>query len=148
MEGNLLPDENHVSRYCKPTDFDRKTCRPKVSAFQRRKSVNADSEEYLSVNWLEYYLLKNRRNQIQEVKDSFQRKKYRVRRNGRFVVLNVASVKAATMDVIGAETSILYLPFKVDPSHAAIYGAPEDDLEFATELTLLVSRSDVYPAVN
>ena len=150
MDGNPLPDDNHVSRYCKPTDFSRETCQPKVGAFQRRQDSNNPSglEEYLSVNWLEFFPLEDRKDQVQEVRESFRRKNYSVKPNGRFVVLNVAAVKAATGEAIGTEVSIFHKPCEKDPSHSAISGPPENDLEIAAELKLLVSKEDVYLAVN
>lgn len=150
MDGNLLPDDNHVSRYCKPIDFNQETCQPKVGAFQRRQDSNnpAVLEDYLSVNWLEFFPLEDREDQIQEVRESFRRKNFSVKRNGRFVVLNVAAAKAATGEAIGTEVSIFHVPCEKDPSHSGISGPSENDLEIAAELKLLVSKSDVYLGVN
>ena len=153
MEGDPLPNEHHVSRYCKPTDFDLESCVPFVSAFQRQWKQPGGPETprlreaYLSVNWIEFFQVANMDAAIQCVRDAFAEKKYSVKPNGRFVVINVAAAKAAALEVDGAQLSFTHKPFDDDESHSAIAGFPDDDLDVATELQLLVSQEDIYFAV-
>ena len=49
MSNLKIEDDHHVSRYCKPSSIGEDGL-PLTSAFRLRTK-----EEYLSVNWLEYY---------------------------------------------------------------------------------------------
>jgi len=49
MSNLKIEDEHHVCRYCKPSSMGEDGL-PLTSAFTLRTN-----EEYLSVNWLEYY---------------------------------------------------------------------------------------------
>ena len=76
-------------------------------------------------------------------------KPYQVSKNGRFAVLNVGAVKARIATTTGIlSIRIEHLPEHNDQTHSGIYGySREDDLEIATELSLLVKQEDVYPGL-
>jgi hypothetical protein len=155
MQGDPLPIDNHVARYCRPGDFDRKKDRPKVTAFQRSWKESSDPdllsclEPYLSVNWLEIFPVNGRDAQVECVRLVFERKKYEVRPNGRFVVLNVGAAKAKARQIGATCLQITHMPTDVDPTHSGIDGYPNgyDDLDLATELRLLVTDSDIFLAI-
>ena len=48
MTGDIVPDADHVSRYCKPSAVDQRG-KPMAAAFLPRSD-----DRFLSVNWLEY----------------------------------------------------------------------------------------------
>ena len=151
MEGDLLPDGDHVSRYCKPSHFDRASSRPKTGAFQRQDRRSdlgiVAKEQYLSVNWLEFFGAVDREAAIEYVREAFLDKGYGLRPNGRFLVLNVGAAKFAASEADGAELSFTHMPRPDDDSHSAILGLPDDDLDVAVELKLLVTDADILPAI-
>ena len=73
-------------------------------------------------------------------------RRYRLRRNGRFAVLNVGLTKAAVHQGLGLSLRIDHYPLE-DESHAGIHGYTPDDLAVAVELKALLSTGAVHPAV-
>ena len=71
-----LPDSDHVSRYCKPSAVDERGL-PLTAAFLPKQG-----EEYLSVNWLEYFGALNLTLAVDQVRQVFRHKNYRVRPKG------------------------------------------------------------------
>lgn len=140
MTGDILPDADHVSRYCKPSAVDRQG-RPMAAAFLPRRD-----EEFLSVNWLEYCGLPDLEAAVGQVRMQFQGRGYGLRRNGRFAVLNVGTAKAAVSQQLQRQLRIDHQPRDGDESHAGIHGYSCTDLAVAAELGL-VSHGTVYPAV-
>ncbi|MDE2919233.1 MAG: hypothetical protein OXR64_05240 [Chloroflexota bacterium] len=141
MEGDPLPDDDHVARYCKPSSVGANGL-PLASAFQLRAS-----ESSLSVNWLEALGAASTDAVVDRVRALFVARGFGLRANGRFAVLNVGAAKAAVREELGLSLRIEHDPLFDDPSHAAISGFPADNLAVAVELTTLVSREDTYPAI-
>ncbi len=55
MAASPLPDDDHVSRYCKPSAVGRDGL-PLANAFELRPACKQrPAEDHLSVNWLEYF---------------------------------------------------------------------------------------------
>ena len=142
MIGDPLPDDDHAARYCKPSTVDEEGL-PMASAFKPRID-----EEYLSVNWLEYFKTREPAVGVQHVRDAFRQKNYRLRPTGRFAVIDVGGAKQAVREGVGKELRIDQRPLDDDPSHAGIHGYAADDLAVAVELKVLVGREDVYAAVT
>lgn len=84
---------------------------------------------------------------VEQVREAFSSKNYRVRSNGRFAVLNVGEAKKAIQAAVGHALRIEHLPSDNDRSHAGIFGYTANDLVVATELKALVTSQDVHPAV-
>ena len=117
-----------------------------ASAFKPRMD-----EEYLSVNWLEYFRAREPAVGVQHVRDAFRQKNYRLRRGrggARFAVIDIGSAKQAVREGVGKELRIDHRPLDNDPSHAGVHGYAADDLAVAVELKALVGREDVYAAVT
>ena len=133
-----VPDEDHIARYCKPSTVE---CgMPTVGSFMRR-----ESEEHLSVNWLERSGQRRRDDAVACIREILIRKGYGVRKGGRFAIVNVGSVKAR----VGNGIRIDHLPEDSDHTHSGIHGyAREDELEVATALSMLVAPTDVYPGLQ
>lgn len=141
MMNQSLPDGDHISRYCKPTTIDESGL-PLAAAFELRQG-----EEHLSVNWLEYFSERDLSNAVEQVREAFSSKNYRVRSNGRFAVLNVGEAKKAVQAAIEHALRIEHLPSDNDRSHAGIFGYTANDLVVAMELKALVTSQNVHPAV-
>ena len=142
MEGDPLPDDDHVSRYCKPSSVGAHGF-PLASAFRLRAS-----ESSLSVNWLEALGAATTDDAVAQVRALFLASGFGLRANGRFAVLNVGAAKAAIREELGQSLRIDHDPRPNDQPHAAISGFPADDLAVAVELTALVSQEDTYPAID
>lgn len=136
-----LPDGDHVSRYCKPSAVDEHGL-PLTTAFLPKQG-----EEYLSVNWLEYFRDMNVTVAVDRVRDVFRNKNYRLRPKGRFAVLNVGAAKTAVHEGTGNSLSVNHLPVNDDQSHSGIIGYNADDLAVAVELKVLVTSLQVHPAI-
>lgn len=142
MEGDPLPDDDHVSRYCKPSSVGARGL-PLVSAFRLRVS-----ESSLSVNWLEAFGAATTDEAVSRVRALFLARGFGLRANGRFAVLNVGVAKAAVREELSLSLRIEHDPLPDDASHASISGFPANDLAVAVELTTLVSQEDAYPAIE
>lgn len=140
MRRLAIPASDHVSRYCKPSTIDNDL--PIAAAFLPRPN-----EESLSVNWLEFLSKNDLTRSLQKVRSRFRSRSYQLRRNGRFVVANVGQCKEAATHVQG-QIEFRHLPLPSDDSHAGIFGISEDDLALATEISRLVSKADVHPAID
>lgn len=140
MSGDQLPSEDHVARYCKPTWVDGDL--PTVAAFE-----NHNDAPHISVNWLEFFGVVGREEQVAKVRQAFNFKSYTLRRNGRFVVVNVGAATERVKDTIKKGISFLHLPEDGDESHSGIFGYSSQDLAVALELRDLVSEADVFAAI-
>lgn len=136
-----LPDGDHVSRYCKPSAVDEGGL-PLTAAFLPKQG-----EEYLSVNWLEYFRAQDLTAAADQVRQVFRNKNYRLRPKGRFAVLEVGVAKTAVHEATGKNLRVSHLPVSDDESHSGIIGYNADDLAVAVELKVLVTSSDVHPAI-
>lgn len=101
-------------------------------------------DDFLSVNWLEYFGRIDRTAQLTCVREHIRLKG--LSPNARFAILNIDQV----IDYVSKESldnrllSVLHEPGGPDPSHAGIYGyGPEDEL-----IADLIAQNvvDVQPA--
>ena len=105
-------------------------------------------ENYLSVNWLEYFDSPDVGAAVEHVRETFRSKGYRFRPNGRFAVIGVGAAKNAVTEVVGRPGRVEHLPLDNDESHAGLSGYTVGDLAVAVELRALVRREHVHPAVS
>lgn len=138
----LLPDDDHFSRYCKPSAVGRNGL-PMAAAFELRPD-----EEHLSVNWLEHFNAPNLDVAVDRVREVFRRKGYRLRRNGKFAVVGVGAALGAVAGAVGTRGRVEHLPLADDESHAGLFGYTADDLAVAVDLRALVRHQHVHPAVS
>ena len=136
-----LSDNDHVSRYCKPSTVEHGI--PMPAAFLPRPN-----EEYLSVNWFEFFGEPTLCAAVDRVRRVFAQKGYDVVPNGRFAVLNIGAAKTAAYENVGRALRIDHLPLGDDHSHAGILGYTSNDLAVATELAALVTQQDVHQATT
>jgi len=122
MKGQVIPDSDHVARYCKPSSVE--GGQVQATAFMRR-----DGEEYLSVNWLEDLSCSDRRSEVRALQDLYSRT-LSVRTTARIAILNVGAfrTKVAQESPDMRWLRVLHEPIiPEDPSHAGIYDTPYDD---------------------
>jgi hypothetical protein len=144
MKGDPVPIENHISRYCSAS---RLTEEGQVTgtAFQLR-----ETDEYLSVNWLEFLQQANRQDEIQEVRRVLN-SKLTLTANAKIAVLNVGDIlnHVRIMSPDTRNLSVLHEPIEDDsvvndPSHSGIYGFRYDNHLIADLIVEVVQET--YPA--
>ena len=141
--GDRLPSSDDITRYCKPSEYDHSANMPMVGAFLRRQG-----EPDLSVNRLQFFQGANKSSSVDCIRAEVGTH-YQLRRNGRFVVLNVGGVQSAAKQK-GYDVNVIYTPEPVRPSHSSIVdipSTPKEEFEIAAAFLRLVTAADVYPAV-
>jgi hypothetical protein len=138
MRGDVIPDKNHISRYCKATQVA--DGQIQSTAFMLRAG-----EESLSVNWLEFLKCSSRDSEIGELRRIYATK-LRVGARAKIAVLNVGGVreKVRSESPDGRNLDVLHNPETEDPSHSGIYNLKQDD-ELIAELILETVR-ETYSA--
>jgi len=141
MKGESVPDSDHISRFCKPTQAP--DGQIQATAFLLRQG-----EESLSVNWLECLGCIDRDHEISELKKIYTSSFDRIGAQARIVILNVGNVKekVTTESADKREISILHDPIEEPPipSHCGIYNLKPDN-ELIAELIREAILED-YPA--
>lgn len=139
MQRDRVPDSDHISRYCGGAQTH-EDGRISGTAFRLR-----ESEEYLSVNWLEYLGLADRHSQIEEMRRVL-RAKLKLGSQARLAVLNAGRLHehVASASPDRRMLDILHEPEPVDPSHAGIFGLRPDDTLIAELIAQVVQET--YPA--
>ena len=133
-----INDGDHVSRYCPPSRISTDGI-PLPKAFKLR-----DTEEYLSVYWLEYFKMSGRDANMTCVREAFA-KDNDIASGGRFAVLNVGSIKRAIKEEVGRTPHVKDLEEDDNPSHASIGGYPRNNVYVPIILSEMVRRYDMYP---
>ena len=133
MTDQPLPEDDHISRYCKPSAVDESGL-PMANAFSLRQGEN-----HLSVNWFEYFGETVLNAAVERVREVFRSKDFQIRAHGRFAVLNAGPSRQAAYEAVGRPLSIDHLHLSDDPSHAGIFGYASEDLAVAIELSALVT---------
>jgi hypothetical protein len=128
MKGQAIPDSDHVGRYCKASTVENGEI--SATAFMMR-----ETEEYLSVNWLEELKRPSRASQIRDLQEVYN-KKLKVGATARIAILNVGTLRSKVQreSPDSRLLRVLHEPEEPDdPSHAGIYEIPHDD-EIIAEL--------------
>lgn len=129
MQGELIPDADHVARYCKPQSIAPSTGKPTGESFKLRNGQNP--EIYASVNWLELLARSSRGKEIEELRRIFAQKPFKLSTKGLFAVLNVGNTKKYVLKESPDSRRLRFIhePEFDDPSHSGMHGyAHEDNL--------------------
>ena len=145
MTSRDLPDEDHVIRYARSTDFldDGKL---NCSAFQLRAM-----ESGLSANWLEYFECQTKSQQLDEIRPLIRLK---MKPSGGLAELNVGATREHTSHIL-SELRFVHAPlpaegeYAPDPSHSEIVGLPPVDSPEAELIGDMIAEcvTAVHPAV-
>jgi hypothetical protein len=128
MKGQAIPDSDHVGRYCKASTVENGEI--SATAFMMR-----ETEEYLSVNWLEELKRPSRASQIRDLQKVYNNK-LKVGATARIAILNVGTLRSKVQreSPDSRLLRVLHEPEEPDdPSHAGIYEIPHDN-EIIAEL--------------
>lgn len=125
MSESILSDNDHITRYCSPqTLFNGNVT---GTAFKLKPNEN-----YLPVNWLEYFKKYNTIDKLKQIQISLHRK-LSISKNGKIVVLNVLKTKNTGIKH-KINLQIKCLNQVDDESHSGIFEY-ENNLEFTEQLT-------------
>ena len=124
MQGDEIPDSDHVSRYCKPSSISLSTGRPTGASFRLR-----ENEAFLSINWLEELNQTSRESEINELRQVFKNKPFQVATTGVFAVINVGRTKSSVVEGAPDSTVLKFIhePEDDDPSHSGIFGFTHEE---------------------
>jgi hypothetical protein len=135
MQGDRIPDSDHISRYCPPSKLSEITGKPTGAAFQLRAT-----EPYISVNWLEHFFSLGRDEQIEEIRKVLVLKMRSISATAKLAIYNVGEV-ARKFPSPADSVRVLHEPLSTpvaDPSHAGIFDF--DPSRDEPLLTLLLSQ--------
>lgn len=111
---------------------------PLTSAFTLRTN-----EEYLSVNWLEYYKNLGISQAIDRVRKVVQRK-MNIKFQGRFVTMQVGMLKQIVSTKNKVPCDVIHLPTMNDESHSGVIGYNNHNRLGQSDIVRLIQRKDVY----
>ena len=148
MKDEPIPDDNHISRYCRWTSL---TPKGEVSgvSFELGTKTDGQKEEYLSVNWLEFLNFSDREAEIREIRRVLATK-LTLGTKAKIAVLNVGNAKSHVFHKSPDKRMLRILhrpdepPDKPDPSHSGIF----DTLNNENVIAILLAEQvqETYPA--
>jgi hypothetical protein len=106
------------------------------AAFQLRRG----REEFLSVNWLEFFVAATRAARVRLLRELLVRK-LNLSRNGLLAFLPIGSVRELSRFPGTQSVLVEHHPSETDPSHAGIHVAPEHEIATAVALANLVEET-------
>jgi hypothetical protein len=141
-DGDPVPDDHHVVRYCKNTQVDGN--RALGPAFQ----LEATHTE-LSVNWLERLSVAATRNEQLRIARDAMATTMTLKRNGWLAVLQTRQFTSLTECSGTALTLvILHHPVEGNDGHSGVHGLPEIASALATEVGLALAQRVTEPVVQ
>ena len=141
MSPDGLDGVDHVVRYCRPRTVDSQG-RITAAAFAFR--VRGKREEFLSVNWLEYFNAATRAERVQLLRELLCRK-LTLRQRGRLCVLQIGQIRELAGSPATESVRVVSHCSKEDPSHAGIHVDSQHELAAAVVLANLIE--EVFLAV-
>jgi hypothetical protein len=125
--GTNLTNEQHIVRHI-PFPNLRKDGDGKVIGILPQAFQHRIDEEYLSVNWLEYFELDKVNNLIETKKSIIEAKRSKkIAANSRLAIGNVGKIKEALLKKEIGKIRIAYAPSKANPAHSGMYHLPKED---------------------
>jgi len=122
----MIPDPNHVARYCKPITVV--NGRIQASAFHLRHGENN-----LSVNWLELFHCTSRLDELQALRAAYITKGLVAKEKGKIAVLNAGVSRNNVLNHTSDRRDITFHhdPAPLDPSHSSIQGMRPNEVLIA-----------------
>ena len=141
MTDEPLPDEHHVVRHCRPSCVGTDDL-PTPAAFYLRPD-----EPYLSVNWLEYFGLRNTHDAVGKIRESFMAHGFGLGKRAKFASLQIDDIKRTLRQHTQSRPRFTHQPTEKNCSHSGIFDWPhgEDILE-AILLAALLQPDCIFPA--
>ena len=138
-----ISGNNRVARYCKKKQIENGT--PMPAAFELQyKSKEKKVEEFLSVNWIEYFGPELEQS-MKDVRREFKKRYYKIDKKGQFAILSVEKIMSITTKD-GTPLWVNDLEDEGYPSHSGVCGY-RNDLDILIMLSDLVAPDDMRPAI-
>ena len=145
MNGDPIPDSNHIARYCPPgkIDHDPVTMKPiGVSKDNFIRTIKKGIlERGISVNWIEKHEKSTINEGLSSIRNRMESYPYKVSDNGTFAVAKVCVIKGAGKK-FSKELSVIEDHRPDDDSHALLLGIEIEDSILQQEIALTM---DPYP---
>lgn len=143
MEGDIVPDSDHISRYCSGSKL-KEDGTPSGVAF-RLRMTKGQLEEYLSVNWLEFLDKNDREEEIREIRKVLATK-FQVGSTAKIAVLDVGETREYVFRNSEDARNLLvkHVPEDegpLDPSHSGIYNLKQEDVLIADMIAQLCKET-------
>jgi hypothetical protein len=150
LKDDPIPPEDHFTRWCKPSHVDVDVIG--VDAFLLEEK---DTDNALSVNWLEFLNCADRASEIAEIQRVLSSKLKKVSKNSLIAVLNVSTALAAVDESLSGKLAlaVLHNPARDegkwdDPSHSSIYGLTRDQDAQTAATALRDAIAEVHAAAS
>ncbi len=142
MKGDPIPASDHVVHYCSFTQLDDEG-NPSGVAF-RLKVRDGTLEDYLSVDWLEYFEEEPQTAKIEALRNVL-RNFLNLGAQAKLAVLKVETlIKTVSEQIPGRALTVQHEPLPQRECHSGIYGLGEDDDVVADLIASLVAET--HPA--
>jgi hypothetical protein len=139
----LIVDSHNVVRYLKPRflirdDFDEDIISIFSQAFELRPN-----EEFLSVNWLEYFELPNKKDALKLIINDLKASNLPVGSKGALAIANISKIKSIGKDR-KTKIRVEYRPNNLNKSHSRVFNIQNEDLEML-DLLSREAFSEIIP---
>lgn len=142
MTSLSIPDSDHVIRYCRRRDVDKRSRLPLPEAFEPDDSVPRE----LSVNWCEFLDKPTCEEAVDVLRDTPGA--MRPENRGCYAILNVGQVREVISAGGNALPDVVHTPKPKNDSHADIRWQPSDDDQIMADLAALAARSQLLPGLR
>ncbi|MXX80620.1 MAG: hypothetical protein F4Y69_06240 [Chloroflexi bacterium] len=139
MQGDIIPDSDHVIRYCKKGSVDRVNQALHARAFEPQDGYPME----LSVNWCEELGKATWAEAVAELRNTTGAMNPE-KRSG-YVVLKVGAVKETLAPHSPNGVSAVHTPAPNNDSHADIVGYAADNMQAQTDLASSAAWDAVFP---
>ena len=147
MNERAVPEDDHVARYCRPLAV-RKGKVTSRAFLLRQETEKQPEEEYLSVNWLEYFGDRDKKIAMRHVRSAFEQN-FHTSENGRYAILKVRRILDLGIQLNPPrQMSVMHLPRPDNPCHSGILGYTASETSVAVKLLLLVDPDDFVSGVQ
>lgn len=148
LNGDLIPPTDHVSRWCKASQVD-----GDVIGYEAFLLQEKDTDDGLSVNWLEFLQCPDRVSEIAEIQRVLASKMRSVSKNSRIAVLCVEHALNALDERLNGRLKITTVHNPVseegvwdDPSHSSLFGLTRDSDADTAAVALRDVISEIHAA--
>lgn len=139
MINQPIPGNNHITRHVGPGQVF-PDGRISGQAFRRRVG-----EEYMSVNWIEYFGSIGHSDAVQTI-CKLLRKKRGIKLNSKLVVISVGKMTEYVKKEANIALYVKHTPDVIDPSHSGVFNMPIDDTAVGNHIAKIIDKDAVYPA--
>jgi hypothetical protein len=133
-KGKKLPNEDHIVRHV-PFRNLRRDADGKVLGILPQAFEHREVDDYLSVNWLEYFEGDNKTRLVQTKKSIEAAKVSKTISMSSYLAIgNVGNVNKVCLEASHSKVRISYAPSKNNSAHSGIYNLPKLDQELMATL--------------